>query len=192
VLYVKRDFKTILSLFNELGGLITFFGIILAILVVYYNELCFNLAVVSKLYYSKKNQPLHIQKVNYFYFLIYRIYCILDFIRCEPDWKFCKDWKRVEENAAKLLDIQTVVKKVQHLEKVGLAVLDEEQYFAVYLQEPHNLEDEDEMCEAEAVYQKLRAKYFQDGEITEEGRDKLRMAVAMNNELKPSLYDEIN
>ena len=91
-----------------------------------------------------------------------------------------------------MLDIQTVVKKVQHLEKVGLAVLDEEQYFALYLQEPHNLEDEDERCEAEAVYQKLRAKYFQDGEITEEGHQKLRMAMAMNNDPKPTLYDEIN
>jgi hypothetical protein len=94
-----------------------------------------------------------------------------------------------------LLDIQTVVtvvKKVQHLEKVGLAVLDEDQYFALYLQEPHNLTEEDERSEAEAVYRKLRAKYFEDGEITEEGRKKLRMAMAMNRDPQVALKEELD
>ena len=37
VLYVKRDFKTIISIIFELGGLVTFFGIVLAIISLYYN-----------------------------------------------------------------------------------------------------------------------------------------------------------
>ena len=52
MLSVKRGYKTILSIINELGGLMTFLGMILGILVLQYNELSFNLGVVSKLYYS--------------------------------------------------------------------------------------------------------------------------------------------
>jgi hypothetical protein len=41
-----------------------------------------------------------------------------------------------------VLDLQTVVRKIQHLEKVGMAILDEDKYNALYLQEPYNLPEE--------------------------------------------------
>ena len=124
----------------------SFFAVVLGLIIVSYNELSFNLQIVKNLYFDDKNKAIETANLNYFNFLIYQVYCALVFIGCNPEWKFCQDWARATEHATKVLDLQTVVKKVQHLEKVGLAVLDEDKYFALYLQEPQNLQDEEDKC----------------------------------------------
>jgi hypothetical protein len=55
VLTVNRSFKTILDAFNELGGLFTFFGIVLGFIYLQYNELSFKVDIVESVYFSKKN-----------------------------------------------------------------------------------------------------------------------------------------
>lgn len=52
---VERTYKTILDAFNELGGLFTFFGLVLGFIYLKYNELCFKVEIVESVYYNKKN-----------------------------------------------------------------------------------------------------------------------------------------
>ena len=51
LLSVKRSYKTVLSIIDDLGGYISFFGVVLGILIVSYNGLAFELQIVKNLYF---------------------------------------------------------------------------------------------------------------------------------------------
>ncbi len=63
-----------------------------------------------------------------FHFLSYVGYVIFDWIKiltcCEPNWKFFKEVDQTREEANNQLDVKTLLRKLQHFEKVNQYLLE--------------------------------------------------------------------
>ncbi len=74
--------------------------------------------------YSEDGKKIRERDFNFFSYIAYSIF---DWIKtltcCEPNWKFSKQVDQTRDEANNQLDVKTLLRKIQHFEKVNYYLL---------------------------------------------------------------------
>lgn len=93
-LTINRSFKKYDETLSYIGGL---FSMILVCLIGInkYNQYSYEMEIASNIYKYKKKEKIKAGKFNFFSYIIYVFYCILDFFQLSPKWDLCRHFEFV-------------------------------------------------------------------------------------------------
>ena len=134
-LHITRQFGKLDDTLSYVGGL---FGLIIAFLAFFmmsFNEYRYELFVGEAFNFKNQDKV----KESDFHFLRYLKYVVYDWIKalscCEPDWEDCKKIDAAREEAVEQVDVQLMLKRISHLEKVNKKLISEKEDLCIYLTE---------------------------------------------------------
>lgn len=114
-LSISRSFKKYDDTLSYIGGLFSTFMAAM-IVMMKYNEYSYEIEIASNIYEYSKARPIKSNRFNFFSYVAYSFYCVLDFFGIAPNWNILRHFDEVREEIGKQLDLRLLLRKISFLE----------------------------------------------------------------------------
>lgn len=93
-LTISRSFKKYDDTLSYIGGLFSTFMAAM-IIMMKYNEYSYEIEIASNIYEYNKARSIKSNKFNFFSYIAYSFYCVLDFLGIAPNWATMRHFDEV-------------------------------------------------------------------------------------------------